>query len=121
MSPKVSSAGVSLNRNWLRAIQDVGTLQDRLRTALLCHSDDRTTSSVVRMWRGNRRWPRRSGLSRRLAAQLTADLPVMPERIDHASHTPAVLLAYRVDLFCTSPHRLRQDGIRIGDDQKHLD
>src|SRR5438105_7462171 len=48
-----------------------------------------------------------------LRGELTTNLPVMPERIDHATQSPAVFLSHREDLFRASFPRPKENSIRI--------
>src|SRR6266700_1502618 len=54
-----------------------------------------------------------------LSGKRAADLPMMPVRIDHSPHAPAVSFVYRMDLRRTGLHRSREDSIRISDRQDH--
>src|SRR5258708_1817230 len=47
------------------------------------------------------------------------NLPVMPERINQTSQSPAVSLSDGEDLGGPRLQRLREDSIRIGDGQDH--
>jgi hypothetical protein len=56
-----------------------------------------------------------------LRGQGMANLPVEAERVDQASQSPAVLLAYREHLGRAGCQGLRENCIRVADGQNHSD
>src|SRR6266849_4712571 len=54
-----------------------------------------------------------------LGGKGTTNLPMMPKWISQTPQSPAVFLAYRENLGCTSFQRPCEDSIRIRDGQDH--